>query len=285
MRSTTFIPILLLFSLGATAQCYTSSSVLDGVALNTQNIFKPPMDYTYLREADAAWVKRVWRKIDVRQKMNHSFAFPRYPQPGRRSLFDALVCGIVHDAVITAYDPGSLGDSDDFTIPMSSSQAAECMTTEVPTTTVDLVTGEERDTTLTISYETKDVVHYLIKEEWFYDKQRSVMDVRIIGLAPVVEVLDQNTGDFKGYKTLFWVYYPEARVRLSNEMAFNRGNDVERRTFDEIFQKRQFGSVIVKESNVYDRNIAEYRKGINALLEAESIQDNITNREIDLWRF
>ena len=112
---------------------------------------------------------------------------------------------------------GMARDSDDFTIPMSSSQAAECMTTEVPTTTVDLVTGEERDTTLTISYETKDVVHYLIKEEWFYDKQRSVMDVRIIGLAPVVEVLDQNTGDFKGYKTLFWVYYPEARVRLSTK--------------------------------------------------------------------
>ena len=43
-----------------------------------------------------------------------------------------------------------------------------------------------------------------IKEEWFFDKQRSVMDVRILGLAPLVENTDLTTGDPTGtYSPLF----------------------------------------------------------------------------------
>lgn len=285
MRSKFLTAALLLCSTVALAQCFPGTSVLDGVSIRSQNMFKPPMRYDHLREADAAWVKRTWRKIDVRQKQNHPFAFPRTPQPGRRSLFDALVCAIVWDKVLTAYHPGPLGQSDDFTLPITSDECGALINREVTTQTTNLNTGTTYDTTYTVQYTTEDVVHYMLKEEWFFDKQRGVMDVRILGLAPVVEVRDLNTGDFKGYKTLFWVYYPEARVRLSNEVAINRGNDVEQRSFDEIFQKRMFSSVIIKESNVYDRYISEYRKGISALLEAEAMLDGITNYEHDWWSF
>ena len=37
----------------------------------------------------------------------------------------------------------------------------------------------------TIWYQSKDIVQYRIKEDWFLDKQRSVLDVRIIAVAPV----------------------------------------------------------------------------------------------------
>lgn len=286
MRSLILITFgLLMSNSGLHAQCYQGTSVLDGVALSSENQWKPPVPYPHLREADAAYVKRVWRKIDVRQKINHPFAFPRYPQPGRRSLFDALVCSIVHARELQAYDPGALGQSDSFTIELTPEECARKLSREVHTTTIDLVTGDEIDTTIIVAYETKDVVHYLIKEEWFMDKQRSQMDVRIIGLAPVVEVTDLTTGDFKGYQTLFWVYYPEARHHLAREEAFNPGNDFERRSFEELFAKRMFSSIIVRESNVYGRYVAEYRKGIAALLEAEAIQGRMTNYEIDMWHY
>jgi hypothetical protein len=67
--------------------------------------------------------------------------------------------------------------------------------------------------------------------------------------------------------------------------VFNRSNDVERRTYEDIFWKRQFGSFITKESNVYNRSISMYKKGLDALLEAEAIKTQITNMEHDLWSY
>ena len=34
-------------------------------------------------------------------------------------------------------------------------------------------------------YENRDIIQYEIKEDWFFDKQRSVLDVRIIGISPI----------------------------------------------------------------------------------------------------
>ena len=53
-------------------------------------------------------------------------------------------------------------------------------------------------------------------------------------------------GEYRGLKPLFWIYYPEARYVFVKSEVYNRGNDVERRTYEDIFWKRQFGSFIVK---------------------------------------
>ena len=50
-------------------------------------------------------------------------------------------------------------------------------------------------------------------------------------------------------------------------------NDAERRTYDDIFWKRLFGSTIVKESTVSDRKINEFMVGLDALLEAEELEE------------
>ena len=75
------------------------------------------------------------------------------------------------------------------------------------------------------------------KEEWFFDKQRSVMDVRIIAIAPLQEDRDEVTGELLGgFSPLFWVHFPEARKILINAEVFNLvKNDAERRTYDDIF--------------------------------------------------
>jgi hypothetical protein len=46
-----------------------------------------------------------------------------------------------------------------------------------------------------------------------------------------------------------------------------------------------FSSYIYKESNVYDRVISEYQLGMNALLEAERIEEDIRIFEHDLWEY
>ena len=119
----------------------------------------------------------------------------------------------------------------------------------------------------------------------FFDKQRSVMDVRILGLCPLLKVKDEK-GEYKpGYQAMFWIYFPDARPIFAKTELYNPKNGAERRTFDDIFQKRYFQSYIIKEDNTYDRKISAYKTGLDALLEAEKIKEGIFSIEHDLWEF
>ena len=132
--------------------------------------------------------------------------------------------------------------------------------------------------------ESGDVIQYRLKEDWFFDKERSVMDVRILGIAPVVYARDP-AGTITGTKELFWLYFPECRYVFQNFFVQSRQNDSQRMSFDDLFWKRMFHSYIDKESNIYDRSLDSYRSGINALLESEKIKNKIFIFEHDLWSF
>lgn len=236
----------------------------------------------YVREADIMWMKRVWRRIDLRQKMNHSLYFPERAINDRKSLFDNLISSI-QNGEISAYDPGPLGEDDMFSTKIGVEDFEKLIVQMDTVSTTDpftlQITPKEVESRITSS----EIVMYEIKEEWFFDKQRSVMEVRIIGLCPLVRVIDESTGTFRGYKRLFWVYYPEASPYMATWAAFNRSNDQEMRSFEELFRKRMFDSYIVKESNVYNRSIQAYAKGIDALEEAEKIEMQLFVMEHDLW--
>jgi len=136
----------------------------------------------------------------------------------------------------------------------------------------------------TAFYKSKDIVQYKIKEDWFFDKERSVLDVRIIGIAPVIYSRDNN-GNITGTEELFWLYFPECRYVFQNFFVQSRNNDSQRMSFDDLFWKRMFQSYIEKESNIYDREIDTYKAGVNALLESEKIKEKIFRFEHDLWSF
>ena len=129
-----------------------------------------------------------------------------------------------------------------------------------------------------------EVTRYQLKEDWFFDKQRGTMEVRIIGLAPMREVRGED-GELRGHAPLFWLYFPELRYVLANADAFNRWNDAERHSLDQVFQDRQFSSYVIKESNVQDRRIGDHTQGVDALLESERAKDGLFHAEHDLWNY
>ena len=193
----------------------------------------------------------------------------------------------IDEGTITAY--GNATNDDEFQSPMSRSEVDLIGVMEGEKMTIEEKFDPDNqeyylDTTYNI-FQRHDVKKYRIKEEWFFDKQRSVMEVRIIGICPVIDRKNED-GVYTGETSLFWVYFPEARKILSKAEVFNhRKNDAARLTYDDIFHKRFFSSRIVKESNKYDRKISEYKEGIDALLEAEKIKEEIFNLEHDLWEY
>lgn len=131
-----------------------------------------------------------------------------------------------------------------------------------------------------VTYTSKDIMRYNVKEDWFFDKERSVLDQRIIAIAPVV--LDKESNE---YKELFWLYFPECRFVFNNYYVYNTKNDSQWMSFDDFFWKRLFNSTIYQKSDVFDRKIEDFRYGIDALIESQKITDDIRNIEHDVWHF
>ncbi len=130
----------------------------------------------------------------------------------------------------------------------------------------------------------KDIVQFRMKEDWFFDKERSVLDVRIIAIAPVIYDKDDQ-GQVTGLKELFWLYFPHCRLVFNNYFVYNEQNDAQWMSFDDLFWKRRFNATKYKESNIYDRKIETYRYGTDALYESNKITEEIRTIEHDVWSF
>jgi gliding motility associated protien GldN len=272
-----------------TPQSVYGPTINNGVYISEHLPNRKPIPYVPLREADVMWAKRIWRTIDLREKINHPLYFPTDEKMAKRpALFSVIKKGILTQQIDEVYDPtpATFTPDEEFRIRYTFAQAQKALYREVKSLKQDTVTGEYTEITIPDTLGPDDIAQYWIKEDWFFDKQRSVMDVRILGLAPVIEKKD-DAGEFKGYQALFWLYYPAIRNWLAIHQCYNPYNDAEWRTFDEIFHKRLFNSFITQESNVYNRPIDAYTQGdgMYSLLEAERIKDEMFKFEHDMWHF
>jgi len=77
----------------------------------------------------------------------------------------------------------------------------------------------------------------------------------------------------------------EIRNILAKQETPSRHNDVERRSYDDLFNKRFFSSYVYQESNVFGRKIKDYKSGLEALLEGRRIENKIFDYEQDLWEY
>jgi len=257
----------------------------DGVYTKENTRTRRAIPYPHLREADVMWSKRVWRVIDLREKMNFPLYYPDNRILDRKSLFDVIKDAAMKEGTITCF--GQPAVDDEFRYDMTKSEIEGLLVKWDSTAQAE----DPNNPGTFISAPTKNEVtslnvwQYWVKEDWFFDKQRSVLDVRIIGLCPLVEKKTE-TGESTGASTaLFWIYFPEARPVFANQEVYMRHNDAERRTFEDIFWKRMFSSYVRKESNVYDRNIVEYKSGLDVLLEADRVKNDIFMWEHDLFHF
>lgn len=259
-----------------------AQKVLDKPWIKENTPTRRVVPYTHVREADVMWYKRIWREIDLREKINHPLYFPTTPINDRQSLFDVIKKAVTVDKTLTAYST----QDDEFTVPLTVSEAIAQMGDSITIMLEDEWGDPTIPSTTFNEVESIDIVKYRLKEDWFFDNERSIMDVRIMGICPFMIAMDEQ-GNAKGIKPIFWIYFPEARYVFANYDVFNRQNDAERRTFEDIFWKRMFNSYIYKESNVYDREIIEYKETepLGLLLEADRVKDDLFKMEHDLWHF
>ena len=245
---------------------------------------KKPVPYAYIREADVMWAKDVWRTIDLRQRMNIPL---RYPLEGdmaggdRYSLFGLLIKGIQTEEITPYEYVPNVGWKDPF------SQATNLKRI------FELAGGDsipdDEGNLLEVRYDGANVMQFEIQEQWFFDKQHSVMKVRIVGLAPVYyERYDEFNQELPVPRPQipFIVYFPQCRRLFATHTVYNPNNDAQEISFDDLFFQRRFDSTIIAESNVYgNRPLTSYKLGQDVLLEAERIKNDLLRMEHDLWEY
>jgi gliding motility associated protien GldN len=269
--------ILVTTNIDAQPSIFQPGDYKDGVYDKENSTNRRVIPYTHLREADVTWEKRVWREIDMREKQNQQLYFPLEIGVSRISLLQVLFKYILKNELIAFSD-------EEFQVQLEPSVIRNKI---VKIDTVEQMSYLEDGTEVATRVGTSDSTWMYrqfrkirLKEDWFFDKQKSVLEVRIIGMG--IYTYDEEK---EAPKEQFWVYFPSCRKFFAKHEVYNPKNDSERRTFEDIFWKRQFASVITKETNVFDRQISEYSKGIDALLESDRIKNDIFTWEHDQWHF
>lgn len=251
---------------------------------------RTPLAYEHIREDDAVYRQKIWREIDTREKINLPFRYAADEDNGNQRfisiLFKAIQDGPDNGGV-TVFAPVD----DRFTTPMTVGDVAKAISggsVSVPIyDSLGNVTGY-KETVAEVNLDS--FYKFKIKEEVIFDKESSRLFWRILGIAPVKNVITSQ-GLNIGETELFWVYYPDMRPIFAKYEVYNGKNYGARMSWEELFESRMFYGRIVKSTldNPYDKYLFQQQglsdNKILQLLEGESIKDKIFNYEQNLWSY
>lgn len=178
--------------------------------------------------------------------------------------------------------------------------------------------GQIKQPPVTRFISSSSITAYNIKEDWYFDKNRSRLEQRIIAIAPVGrynydeklnqdgylnryenfifvnkdgvfinslnEPIDMKTAKIVE-KEIFWLYFDELRDVLVNYYVYNEKSDAQFDSFDDLFIQRRFSATAYKTSDKFDREIEDYKFGVDRLYEAERIKEEIRKWEQDVWNY
>ena len=245
---------------------------------------RTPLPYEHLRWDDALLAEKVWRELDLREKINKVFQYEASDDNGSQMFIDILLKAIKKGDVTAFSD-------ERFTTPMTMAEIDQLTTGAADT----VAQTDPNDPSKVIryvvtrqSFDSKSVLKLRLKEEWVFDRESSRMFVRILGIAPLKTLYLPN-GKERGQSVMFWIYYPDLRPTLARYEVYNPKNmGQSRMTWEELFESRMFSSYITKSTldNPGNKNIRVYIKDpILALLEGDNIKEKLFNFEQDLWSY
>jgi len=264
-------------SADAVNKTWAPSLVKDGIIDVVPHVNRS-IELNGIREADVAWKRRVWRVIDVRQKQNQAFVYAGDEYTGGGAFIEILL-NAIRKGKVAAY-----ANADDrFTTPLSMESFEKQVGGEdIEIEVEDPDTGEKIKRITHQEFNISSVTQYRIKEDWVFDRNLGRLVVRIVGIAPLIDKKNENTGEFLYSTPMFWLNYDQLRAVLVNYEVYNPQNDVHRMTWADFLDNRYFASYVIKTS-ADNPTGANFEKGLRGLEEGERAIETLREKEDDMW--
>lgn len=264
----------------------------DGYISSEVTVADTVVPYSEIKDEDKAYVKRVWREIDLRDRGNSILASPK-----------VNLIGVIYAALNNGELDMYAGDDESFKgQPINSSKGND----------PKAVNSSAADTAfLGVNQNTNEInranneffaasfTKIRIKEDWVLDIKRGIFEPRIVGIAPVrtdVKIQVDNNGNpvvdslGNGSAELSvvagWFHFDDLREILVKTKIANNGNDNSGINFDDVFVRRLFYSNITKWSNAADNRLEDYiANPRERLLESEKFKKILSDFEQGLWEY
>lgn len=232
-------------------------------------------------DADLAWMREIYRQIDLTNPDNAALYFPEDVIDGQENLF-RLMLRLVVDGEIPAYEylDGREIFTDKYKINVRDMldrfgiyyTEGKGSTEKNPKFVI-----EEADVPTT------QVLNYYVIEKWEFDRRSNEMKMRVVAICPVLNRSSDFGGDAR--YPMFWVKFDALRPYLAQQYVFiSDDNNLPQYSLDDYFNMEMYKGDIYKTKNLRNLSLVQMFPDPDDLKRAQdSIDNRLRNFDKNLW--
>jgi len=232
-----------------------------------------PFAYPEINKKNIRFYKRVWRDIDLKDERNYILAVPG------NSLIE-VVMKAIQKGKLSLYSP----DDDSFKSRLGAQEGLARFADSVLVPIFD-DEGNQIDSKMTLNeFDPARVTKFRVKEDIFFDKQRSRLETRIIGVAPLMNITTSaELAESVGSTPAFWLYFPQLRYSLVQVDITDPDKGLYEMTMDDFFVQHKFAGTIVRESSPgMLQNVKTANNGVQQL-DGQQVEEQLDAYKRKLW--
>lgn len=230
-------------------------------------------------DADLAWMRVIYRQIDLSKDENAPLYFPEDVVDGKENLF-RLILRLVVDGKVPAYEY---------------LDGREIFTDKYQINVPEMLdrfgiyyqsSGSGRNGAITIEeadVPTTQVLNYYVIEKWEFDKRSNEIKTRVEAICPVLN----RYGDFGGENRypMFWVKFDALRPYLAQQYVFlTDDNNLPLYSLDDYFNLGFYKGDIYKTQNLRNLSLVQMHPDPDDLKQAQdSIEARLRSFDKGLW--
>lgn len=233
-------------------------------------------------DADLAWMKVVYRSLDLQDPSNAALYFPEQSVDGQENLFRIMMRLLAADE-LTAYEylDGREVFSDEYKLKVRDMldrfhiyyTEAKGYSEKHPVFNID-----ESDVPST------EVLGYYMVERWEFDRRAGRMRTRVEALCPVLHRSEEFGHEAVKYP-MFWVRYSDLRPYLTGQLIFtDDDNNLPQSTYDDYFNLGLYKGEIYKTRNLRNKSMAQLYPDPDDMKHAQdSIERRLSSFDKNIW--
>lgn len=226
---------------------------------------------------DAPWMREIYRKLDLKKEKNAALYFPELPLGERMNLF-TMAFKLLVNGDIVAYE--YLTDGRELFTEEHKLNIKSFLENQ------SIMYKEENGKFFVEDFDipSNEIQAYYIKEAWYFDKNNSVVDTKILAICPIMYRQDDFGVDSTPYP-LFWLPYENIRPYAQRMPIMTSNlNNAQNQTVDDYFRKRSYDGDIYKTTNMRNQTLAQYCP-TDSLMKKEQakIEGQLADFNKNLW--